>query len=175
MGPSSSGNRMMQRAITSTKDFGEGGVIGEGYVLRKLWLKGNDLVESLKTAPDKIVYGKSIPSGSYHNPLWYHIKDTCNLMIANGYLVCPIVMHREPKFVILSQVRHQHVRTGEDAVQDILRAYQHIFEQLSLIPLFPIIVKYEDFVTSDIYRNWLFSNLGLPKSTLKLYNANDAY
>jgi len=170
MGPESSGNRMMTKAIESAHDFGDG-----GYNLPLSRYDWKEKWKDLSKAPERITFVRSIPTGSRPNKEWFPIAEECMKMESSGYRILPIVLHRDIRYTVLSQLKHGHVLSHKEGAGNISQAYEHIFDQLSVIHLFPIVVKYERFVTSEVYRKILFENIGLEPPQMEFFNANEQY
>ena len=184
--PKSSGNRMMVRAIESTQDFGMGGHTyssNSSFNYKSKWIDDVDkqdpkiLDEALKTAPEEFVYVVSIPSGGLPNKKYLEIAKIILMMMKNGYTVYPIVIHRDIMPMSKSQANAGHAVDVSSAKNTISKAYKHIFSELAMVRRQPIIVKYEQFVTSESYRRWIFCRvLDLPiEPTIEFFNANEKH
>ena len=179
MGPESCGNRMMTRAINSAYDFGIGGQV-EGtnkYVFKTLWMKDKDFRKSLAEAPNRIVFVRSIPRGSWPKKQWPPIAKYCIAFEEFNYDVYAIVMERKERFVIKSQVAHKHVPDEEKAKKMIAKSRRYINNQLKKAGVPTYIIQYEKFVTDKNFREHFFVEvlkLNSPPK-MKFYNANDKY
>jgi len=180
LSPESAGNRLLVRSINSAYDFGNGGVesLGEGsYQFHYKWFNpGLGIRGSLEKAPDRVIFSRSIPRGSYPKKEWPNLCEICTIMQECGYEVVPIVSHRELEATAQSQVQHHHVREYNEASLYIHEAYQLIFSSLAKMRLQPIMVKYEELISDAGYRAFIFIDLlGLKEPTLEYFDANDKY
>jgi len=182
MGPESSGNRMMAFAVTSTGFLSDGGGVSgslDKYIITTEWFKGgvntSDIIRSIESAPNRIVFSRSIPRRGYPNKEWANIKSICNKLLEFDYNVYPLVMYRDKDIIIKSQVRRKHVPTEEIASKFIDKAYNHIDSNLFKVKLQTIRIVYESFVTDETYRINTFKSIGLPPPNMEFFNANDKY
>lgn len=186
VGPESSGNRMMAKAIASTKDFGDGGfTISEEnkFIFKELWLdfdKKYDLDaldEALNHSPNDLIFVSSVPTRPQGTRIYPEIAKIVDTIIVHSYRVFPIVMHRDKAFTVMSQIGRGHAHHEEVANINIDSAYDHIFSEFAKVNVFPLIVKYEEFVTNSYYRSYFLRKmLDLPNTAqMEFFNANDKY
>ncbi len=180
MGPESAGNRMMTQAFNSAYDFGDGGHEGKNYksyVLRNHWVKDGDIIASLANSPNRIVLVRSVPRKGWPNKEWPPITSYCLAMIKNGYNVHAIVMDRNTSCLIKSQVGRGHVPNEERAEEYIFKARRYIRSQLKKVNVWAHNIQYEQFVSGEEYRRYLFEDVFNLDSAprMEFYNANDKY
>lgn len=179
MGAESSGNRMMIDAIESSNDFGLGGikVPRNEYIYKGKWDTEDTVRQSLiKNTPEKLLYVTSVPRKTHPNKEFPNIYYICLNLRSVNYTIYPIVMYRDRRFVVASQISHNHVRSELQAHTNIDKAYEHIFSELADIHLYPLIVKYENLVNDKRYRQLIFTHLELnPPEKFEFFDANEKY
>ena len=183
--PESTGNKMLDKVIQAENDFGRGGTTGNLYKSPSSWDYNwvdadiNDMenvIQSIKTAPYKVLMTCSIPRKPYPGKDWIPIARICNEFLKYSYRIFPLVVNRIEKFVLLSQVRRGHAPNEKTAKELLDKSYTYIKNELKLVGFTPIYICYEDFVESKDYRNSLFETLFLnPPVDFEFFNANKLY
>jgi len=189
VGPESAGNRMMTQALLEAKDFGAGGIPIEhyedgniAYEWNPWWVKKTeegfvqDILNSLLTAPDEIIFFLSVPRKAWPNKEWVPIAQIVQAMLDKSYKVYPIVMSRFWKYVARSQVTRGHVPTYDLAKRYVRRAYRYILDELDLVNVPMYLVEYEQFVTEPDYRRAVLKTLDVDgEPQMEFFNANLKY
>lgn len=88
----------------------------------------------------------------------------------------PILMRREPRFVIASHTRQYPERSRKEVQHYIDTAAAIALEFSIWLGTKLIIVDYEPFVASEEYRDELLTRLGLPpQRCIEYYDGNEKY
>jgi hypothetical protein len=159
MGPASSGTRMLTEAFINVGCFGDK---GHEQRLDKIDLKG---------APDLIVWRRSVP----HGIEWVNLKSYYDKLKVYHYELKPIMIFRDKYFTVLSQMRKSYVHSGEEAHLNIMRAINHIYNQLAKIELLPFAISYESFIDNAKIRKLFFRQFDLPEPVMDFYDGNKKY
>jgi len=180
--PESTGNKMLDKAMQSSNDFGRGGTTGNLYKSPSDWNYNwvdddiNDIenvIQSIETAPDKVLMTCSIPRKPYPGKDWIPIERICWEFFRNGYKIFPLMVVREEKYTILSQVRRGHAPNEKVAKELLYKSYEYIKTELGLAGLKPIEICYEAFAEEKDYRDFIFEALLLqPPDDFEFFNAN---
>lgn len=166
-GPESSGNRLMARLLIAAGCYGDGDVIQR-------------LDKRIPRNKDKIVLIRSFPHGSRNgNRHWPSIPALSDDMKRHGYNPIAIVMLRDLKAMVRSQVRANHVLDTNEAMLNCIRALQTIFCGLEEARIYYIPVNYESLVQQKMgLIEWLFPLIGLPvlkELPEELYDGNEKW
>ena len=190
MGPESAGNRMITQALLQAHDFGAGGIpivhYDDGniaYEWNPWWVKKtkeenfvDDILTSLSTAPDEIIFFLSVPRGKWPNKEWVPIAQIIKAMQDTGYKVYPIIMSRFWKYVARSQVNRGHVPDYNTAKKYVRNAYRYILDEMERCNGQYYLVEYVDFVTEPDYRRAVLKALGVEEEPqMEFFNANLKY
>lgn len=186
VGPESAGNRMMAKAIASTKEFGDGGfeISDENkFIFKERWVYWANkydiavLDDALDNSPDEIIYVASVPTRPPGGKIYPNIAASINAIVKHSYRVFPVVMYRDIRYTVKSQVGRGHAHNAGIAYRSILSAYDFIFSEMARINVFPLVVKYEEFVANPNYRSFtLRKMLDLPNTAqMEFFNANEKY
>lgn len=182
--PESTGNKMMDKAIQSSNDFGRGGTTGNLYKSPSNWDYNwvdtdindiNNVLRSIKNAPDKVLMTCSIPRKPYPSKDWIPIGRVCKEFLKNDYKIFPIMIKRIEEFVLLSQVRRGHAPDKETAKILLNKATNYIKSELNSVGLYPVILSYELFVEEKDYRDRMFKSIFLNPAEMEFFNANNLY
>jgi len=153
LGPEASGTRMMTEFCIRGGYFGDS---GHGQRLDNL---------KFASAPDRIVFRRSLPHG----------RKWPNLLDIHSRLEKAIFTFRDPRFMILSQLRAGHISEAKQGYDNILRALNDSWEAFQVLDVEPLIVVYEQWVESEELRDVAAAVLGVEAPEMEFYNANDKY
>lgn len=177
LGPESSGTRMFCDAILSSNDFGVGGIrkINQ-YEYKSVWNTEDSIFNSLiKNKPEKALFTRSLPRGSYPNKQFVVLEDIYNNVINAGYSFIPIVMVRKFEYLVKSQIARGHVRNEQEALANIRQAYKYIDTVFNNLNISEINVKYESLVNNESYRKKIFKSLNLNYPDFVFIDMNRKY
>lgn len=150
-GPESSGNRFVVRLLTAA------GCIGDGCPEQRL----DDQEFRKETAKERrsIAWYRSLP----HGGKWADVPAKVRELRGYGYDVRALVMCREWYCTVRSQLHVGHVRTEQEAFENLQRAYPFIFGHLSTLRVSYVMVPYASLVYGGPRAvRVLFDLLGLP-------------
>lgn len=170
LGPESSGTRIVAWVINSAYEFKGGGYSTEpDYGWKSDWERGYEV------ASNRRLLTRSIPIGTYPHKDFVDIESICAKFMVEGYTVIPIVLYRNIKYLIQSQIATGHVPNKNVAINFISKAYDHIFKSLENLGLAPFHIHYGMFVTNENYRKRILKELKLGESNIELYDGNAKY
>lgn len=104
---------------------------------------------------DRIVWRRSVP----HAGQWPAVSHLLILVRNAGYQPHVIVTMRDWSATAVAQVSATHVKTKEQALENLQRAYRCIFRDLGSVDY--TIVNYESFGTSQMAIDLFLQRLGL--------------
>jgi hypothetical protein len=166
LGPESSGTRLFTRILLNS------GCAGSAEH-QQPW---DDFNFPEPTGP--IVFRRSIPSEPWPNKQWPNIDEIVHRLRDKGYLVRAAVTTRDWQAVIRSQAHVPHVPDERHALQNLQRAYPHIFSALGNQHVPFVVVSYESLVYTPATLNYLLKLLDRPSFSpqqleeLNLYDGN---
>lgn len=140
VGGESTGTRLMTRILCGM------GFYGDGDHAQRL--------DSVIPQYPSIVWRRSVPHAGVFPPL----NEMAEKLRGMGYEVSALVMTRDWHCTAKSQVAATHVKTEEQALANLRKAYAHIYEQLKDVPF--MMVSYEALVLRPEKVIW--QALGLP-------------
>ena len=160
IGPESSGTKFLTKALLLATN-------GYGEAEDNQSLGNDDVLKFPDSLPETIVFRRSLPHGNK----WPNIKFLWEQFSYNGYNIMPILILRDPDITIKSQIKNGHVKTPEEARENI-KKYKYIYDEL---PVMPTITTYESLMIT-ILRQSFFQSIGLefPKE-LEVINGNAKY
>lgn len=161
--PESNGNRYLVELLVAHGCYGKSGHV-QPFDDRRAF-GGNSWPNHLRR-PDRfprtlapcLAMHRSIP----HNKVWVDLAQLVREITAVGYEPRILVSLRAEHVAEVSQVSRKHVRTIDQAHENIHHAQRHIFEQLATMPtVWFRVVLYEQLAHED-YVRWLVEHeLGL--------------
>ena len=158
IGPESSGTRMMCEAII--RSTGAEGSYTDGQPFDDLNFAGRS---------DKIVFRRSVP----HGAIWYDLEALYAKLGAAGYAVEVVATDRDKTYMAPSQVKHGHVRSIAESLENIHRARKQIDEFIQGKP--NVQVQYENFVNDESYRHVIYAALGIDAPEMEFFDGNKRY
>ncbi len=159
IGPESSGTRMLTRAFIALGAYGSGGHL---QVLDQEGFKGGHEV---------IVFRRSVPHGKFMP----NIVRLIGRMSKNDYEIIPILIVRDKDSCAASQVKNKHAKSLTEARKSIEEAVAHVYEQLASSGYHPVVIHYDQLVTSRSVREAFFKSLGYDHPDMEFYDGNEKY
>jgi hypothetical protein len=131
LGPESSGTRLLTRQLIAAGCEGSADHV-------------QPLDTELPTAEGRaIVWRRSVP----HGGAWVDISEMANRLRSAGYRPCALVCTRSWYAMTRSQVNNRHVQSLSDAVDNLRKAYPHIYEGVMRAELPYHVIGYEEMVS----------------------------
>lgn len=155
LGSEGSGTRMLTQAFIRVGCYGDSG--------------HQQKLDHEIPKKDKIVWRRSVP----HGKEWVNYEFYYNKLIKT-YKVYPILIFRDKDYTVFSQLKGK-VDSGATARTNILKAIEHIYNEVAKTDAVPYVISYEAFTTSKLVRKLFFRQFGLPEPEMEFYNANCRY
>jgi hypothetical protein len=150
-GPESAGNRYLTRL------FAEAGFIGRGAFSQPFDnIKNNYSVSLPPVEVPRIVIFRSLP----HGGCWPNISAIIEYLQGLNYDITVFVMFRDQTLMAKSQLKIGHVKTIEEGMNNITKAYPFIFDHLMKKQVRFIPVVYLNLERAS-YKKWLFDQVGV--------------
>ena len=157
VGPESSGTRFVNRLFLTA-----------GCHKKYRWQFPEDDGKHSFDHRTDIAFHRSLP----HSYMWPDLPFLRLSMENSGFDVVPILVVRDWRVTILSQIRRGMVKDADLAEKNIRRAIQTITNDL---PDF-LLVSYETICLQPEFRRWLFvEKFGLNKPTEEIHFGNEKY
>jgi len=157
VGPESSGTRFINRSFISA-----------GCYSKYKWqFSEHDGRHNFNVKAD-IVFHRSLP----HQRLWPDLAHLRLSMENSGFNVVPLLVVRDWRCTVLSQLHREMVESSAEAEKNIRKAVHTVATHLMDFTL----ISYENFCEQPQFREWLFvERFGLKPSTEPIYDGNAKY